>query len=301
MGTPGYAVPTLRALVEAGHDVAAVYTRADAASGRGKELSPSEVKAAALELGLPVFTPPTLRCAEEQERLRQLAPQALVVAAYGMLLPQEVLDIPPLGTYNAHASLLPRWRGAAPIQRAILEGDEEAGVCTMKVVLELDAGDYITAGSVPVGVKTTDQLTGELADIGARGMVEALAAVEAGTDSWQVQDASLVTYAAKIAKEETLLSPQLPAAACMRRIQASNHRAPARCRVCGKEVQVVEARPAPEAVEPGAVLLQKKRIVLGCAEGALELLAVKPQGKKEMPVQGWLNGLRSAEPVWEAV
>ena len=155
--------------------------------------------------------------------------------------------------------------------------------------------------AVQVGGKTTDQLTGELADIGARGMVEALAAVEAGTDSWQVQDASLVTYAAKLAKEETLLSPQLPAAACMRRIQASNHRAPARCRVCGKEVQVVEARPAAEAVEPGAVLLQKKRIVLGCAEGALELLTVKPQGKREMPVQGWLNGLRSAEPVWEAV
>lgn len=301
MGTPGYAVPTLRALVEAGHEVAAVYTRADAASGRGKELRPSEVKAAALELGLPVFTPPTLRSAEEQERLRQLAPQALVVAAYGMLLPQEVLDIPPLGTYNAHASLLPRWRGAAPIQRAILEGDEEAGVCTMKVVLELDAGDYITAGSVPVGGKTTDQLTDELAAIGARGMVEALAAVEAGTDSWQVQDESLVTYAAKIAKDETLLSPQLSAAACMRRIQASNHRAPARCSVCGKEVQVVEARPAADAVAPGAVLLQKKRIVLGCEGGALELLAVKPQGKKEMPVQGWLNGLRNAAPVWEAV
>lgn len=301
MGTPGYAVPTLRALVEAGHEVAAVYTRADAASGRGKELRPSEVKAAALELGLPVFTPPTLRSAEEQERLRQLAPQALVVAAYGMLLPQEVLDIPPLGTFNAHASLLPRWRGAAPIQRAILEGDEEAGVCTMKVVLELDAGDYITAGSVPVGSKTTDQLTDELAAIGARGMVEALAAVEAGTDRWQAQDATLVTYAAKISKDETLLSPQLSAAACMRRIQASNHRAPARCLVCGKEVQVVEARLAQDDVEPGAVLLQKKRIVLGCEGGALELLAVKPQGKKEMPVQGWLNGLRNAQPVWEAV
>lgn len=301
MGTPGYAVPTLKALVEAGHEVAAVYTRADAASGRGKELRPSEVKAAALELGLPVFTPPTLKDAQEQETLRELAPQVLVVAAYGMLLPQEVLDIPPLGTYNAHASLLPRWRGAAPIQRAILEGDEEAGVCTMKVVLELDAGDYITAGSVPVGAKTTDQLTDELALIAARGMVDALAAVEAGTDSWQVQDESQVTYAAKIAKEETLLSPQLGAAACMRRIQASNHRAPARCRVCGKEVQVVEARSASDAVEPGTVLLQKKRIVLGCQDGALELLVVKPQGKKEMPVQGWLNGLRNAEPIWEAV
>lgn len=301
MGTPGYAVPTLRALVEAGHDIAAVYTRADAASGRGSELRPSEVKVAALELDLPVLTPPTLRDAAAQEQLRALQPQAIVVAAYGMLLPQEVLDIPPLGTFNAHASLLPRWRGAAPIQRAILEGDDEAGVCTMKVVLELDAGDYITAGSVPIGSKTTDELTDELAAIAARGMVEALAAVQDGTDEWQGQDASLVTYAAKISKDETLLAPSLSAAACMRRIQASNHRAPARCTVCGKQVQVVAARLADDSLAPGQVALQKKRIALGCADGALELVLVKPQGKKEMPVQGWINGLRNAEPVWGEV
>lgn len=301
MGTPAYAVPTLQALVDAGHEVVAVYTRADAASGRGKTLHPSEVKVAAEELGIPVFTPTTFKDAATVEQLAAFEPDAIVVAAYGMLLPQSVLDLPRLGTYNVHASLLPRWRGAAPIQRAILAGDEEAGVCSMKVELALDAGDYITAGSVPVAGKTTDQITDELARIGAAGMVEALAAEEAGVAQWQAQDESLVTYAAKIAKEETLLSPELNVDETMRRILASNHRAPARCVVCGKEVQVIEAAPAVDAVEPGAVLLQKKRIALGCADGAIELAVVKPQGKKEMAVVGWINGLRNAEPVWSAI
>lgn len=301
MGTPAYAVPTLQALVDAGHDVVAAYTRADAASGRGKTLHPSEVKVAATELGIPVFTPATFKDEEAVEQLAAFEPDAIVVAAYGMLLPQSVLDIPRLGTYNVHASLLPRWRGAAPIQRAILAGDAEAGVCSMKVELALDAGDYITAGSVSVAGKTTDEITEELARIGAAGMVEALAAEEAGNAQWQVQDESLVTYAAKIAKEETLLSPDLSANELMRRILASNHRAPARCIVCGKEVQVIEAAPVADAVNEGAVLLQKKRIVLGCAGGALELSVVKPQGKKEMAVAGWINGLRNAEPAWTAV
>ena len=301
MGTPAYAVATLQALVEAGHEVVAAYTRADAASGRGKMLHPSEVKVAAGELGIPVFTPATFKDAETVGQLAAFAPDAIVVAAYGMLLPQSVLDVARLGTYNVHASLLPRWRGAAPIQRAILAGDEEVGVCSMKVELALDAGDYITAGSVPVAGKTTDQITDELARIGATGMVEALAAEEAGTAQWQVQDEALVTYAAKISKEETLLAPALSADELMRRILASNHRAPARCVVCGKEVQVIEAVPARDFVAEGEVLLQKKRIVLGCVGGALELFVVKPQGKKEMPVTGWINGLRNAEPTWAAV
>lgn len=301
MGTPAYAVPTLEALIAAGHDVVAVYARADAASGRGKTLHPCEVKVAALEHGIEVLTPATFKDDEAVAQLAAFEPDAIVVAAYGMLLPQSVLDIPRLGTFNVHASLLPRWRGAAPIQRAILAGDEETGVCSMKVELALDAGDYITAGSVPVEGKTTDEVTAELARIGAAGMVEALAAEEAGNAAWVAQDESLVTYAAKIDKEETLLLPGLSAADAMRRILASNHRAPARCIVCGKEVQVIAATPASDDVEAGAVLLQKKRIALGFADGALELVEVKPQGKKEMPVQGWINGLRNAEPVWSAV
>ena len=301
MGTPAYAVCTLQALVDAGHDVVAVYTRADAASGRGKELHPSEVKQAALELGIPVFTPATFKDDAAMQQLASFKPDAVVVAAYGMLLPQSVLDVARLGTYNVHASLLPRWRGAAPIQRAILEGDEYAGVCSMKVELALDAGDYITAGSVPVAGKTTDELTCELARIGAAGMVKALAAEEAGNAQWLAQDESLVTYAAKISKEEVLLAPEQTCDAALRRIMASNHRAPARCVVCGKEVQVVAAHLAADALGQGEVLLQKKRMALGFADGALELDLVKPQGKKEMPVTGWINGLRQAQPVWQAL
>ena len=301
MGTPAYAVPTLEALIAAGHDVVAVYTRADAASGRGKALRPSEVKVAAAEHGIEVHTPASFKDEAEVARLAAFKPDAIVVAAYGMLLPQSVLDVARLGTYNVHASLLPRWRGAAPIQRAILEGDKEAGVCSMKVELALDAGDYITAGSVPVAGKTTDEITDELAHIGAAGMVEVLAAEQAGGAQWVAQDEALVTYAAKIAKEETLLLPELTVEEAMRRVLASNHRAPARCVVCGKEVQVIEAAACDDAADARAVVLQKKRIALGFADGALELLRVKPQGKKEMPVQGWIDGLRNAQPVWSAV
>ncbi len=301
MGTPAFAVYTLQALIDAGHDVVAAYTRADAASGRGKELRPSEVKVAAQQLGIPVFTPATFKDPAAVEQLASFKPDALVVAAYGMLLPQSVLDVPRLGAYNVHASLLPRWRGAAPIHRAILAGDEYAGVCSMKVELALDAGDYITAGSVPTAGKTTDELTNVLGRIGAAGMVEALAAEEAGNACWQVQDESLVTYADKISKDETLLAPELSADSAWRRVLASNNRAPARCVVCGKEVTVTSAKPAAESVEAGAVLLLKKRIVLGFASGALELCSVKPQGKKEMPAAGWINGLRAADPVWSAL
>ncbi len=302
MGTPAYAVPSLKALHAAGHEIAAVYTRADARRGRGNALVPSEVKQVAEELGLPVLTPATLRDEEAQQELAALEPELIAVAAYGMILPQEVLDIPRLGTINVHGSALPRWRGAAPVQRAILAQDKTAGVCIMKVVEALDAGAYHSCGEVEIGSMGTEELMDALANLGAKGLVEAVAALEGGAEyEWTEQDENLVTYAAKIDKEETLLTPELTAHAAARRVQAASHSAPARCVVCGKEVAVTQAAPAADKVAAGQVLLQKKRIVLGCAEGALELTQVKPQGKKEMPAQGWLNGLRNADPVWGAV
>lgn len=302
MGTPAYAVPSLKALHAAGHDIAAVYTRADAKRGRGNALVPSEVKQVAQELDLPVLTPATLRDEEAQQELAALEPELIAVAAYGMILPQEVLDIPRLGTINVHGSALPRWRGAAPVQRAILAQDKTAGVCIMKVVEALDAGAYHSCGEVEIGSMGTEELMDVLANLGAKGLVEAVAALESGAEyEWLEQDDNLVTYAAKIDKEETLLSPELTAHAAARRVQAASHSAPARCVVCGKEVAVTQAALAADRVPAGQVLLQKKRIVLGCAEGALELTQVKPQGKKEMPAQGWINGLRNADPVWGAV
>lgn len=302
MGTPAYAVPSLKALHAAGHEIAAVYTRADAKRGRGNALVPSEVKQTALELGLPVLAPATLRDEAAQAELAALKPDLIAVAAYGMILPQAVLDIPRLGTINVHGSALPRWRGAAPVQRAILAQDKTAGVCIMQVVEALDAGAYHSCGEVEIGSMGTEELMAALAELGAQGLAECVAALETGEPyEWHEQDEELVTYAAKIEKTETLLSPELSAQAATRRVQASSNSAPARCLVCGKEVAVTQAVLAPENVPAGQVQLQKKRIILGCADGGLELLQVKPQGKKEMPAQGWLNGLRNAEPVWSAV
>ena len=302
MGTPPYAVPSLKALHAAGHDIVAVYTRADAKRGRGNSLVPSAVKAVAQELGLEVRTPTTLCDETEQQQLAELAPDLIAVAAYGMILPQEVLDIPANGTINVHGSSLPRWRGAAPVQRAILAQDKTAGVCIMQVVRELDAGDYHPCGEVEIAGKGTEELTAELAELGAQGLVEAVDVIENDAEyTWCAQDEGVVTYAAKIEKQETLLNPQEDAAALARRVQAASASAPARCVVCGKEVAVTAAVPAQDNVAAGEVLLQKKRIVIGCESGALELLQVKPQGKKEMPVQGWINGLRNARPVWGGI
>ncbi len=301
MGTPQYAVTTLDALVDNNYDVVAVYTRADAPSGRGKKLYPSDVKARALELGLEVFTPSTLRDPDVIAQIASFEPDAIVVAAYGMILPKEVIDIPTMGTYNVHASMLPRWRGAAPIQRAILSGDSHVGVCTMKVVEELDAGEYIPTSQVRIGDKSMDRLTFELSRLGAAGMLETLAAESVGCAHWLRQDEECVTYAKKVAKKEILLSPELPAFVAKRRIQASNHRAPARCVVCGTELTVVAAHPAEENVAAGQVLLDKKRVVLGFPDGALEVDTVKPKGKKEMPVANWVCGLHDPDLTWTAV
>ena len=234
MGTPSFAVPTLDALASApDRDVVAVFSRPDSKSGRGNRLFPSKVKARAQELGIPVYTPLTLRDDEVIRIVRELAPDAIVVAAYGGILPSDIIRIPKLGCFNVHGSLLPRWRGAAPIQRAILDGDDIAGVCIMQVEEGLDTGDYHTVGSVEIGTKTTEELSEQIAEMGAAGMVEALVGIEDGTYTWERQDEELVTYADKVGKDETLLRPGLTNREFLRRVQASSHRAPARCIVCG--------------------------------------------------------------------
>ena len=302
MGTPDFSVPSLRAIAECeGHELVAVFSRADAASGRGKTLYPSPVKAAALELGADVFTPATLRDLQVQEQIAALAPDVIVVAAFGMILPKEVLEIPTHGCINVHASALPRWRGAAPVQRAILSGDETAGVCIMRMEEGLDTGDYHAVANVEVGANTTEELTHLLAHEGAAGLIEALDALEQGTYEWTAQDEREVTYAEKIVKTETLLRPGLTGHEFLRRVQASSKSAPARCVVCGKTVTIVAAHAAHEALERGQVVLEKKRILLGCKGTAVQLDVVKPEGKREMEAQAWLAGLRNAEPVWDVL
>lgn len=300
MGTPNFAVPSLEAL-DKNFKVVAAVTRPDAVRGRGKKLVPSPVKVAAQERNIPVIEASRIT-PEVLQQLKDLAPDVICVAAYGALLPDSVMEIAP--TVNVHGSLLPRWRGAAPIQRAILAGDERAGVSIMQVVHELDAGDYSLTGSVEIADKPAPILMDELAQLGADLLVDALNAMEAGTLEWQAQDESLVTYAQKIAKQEMALDPALTAADNARKVQASMDAAPSRAVVAGKALRVMRARVSrqPEAVEPGRVALVHKALLLGCSDGALELLEVKPDGKREMDAAAWARGLHDVtNATWEKI
>ena len=297
MGTPDFAVPSLKALA-AEHEVTLVLTRPDAVRGRGRSLVPSPVKQAATELGLAVCEATRITdevfCAIEAAR-----PDVICVAAFGCLLPDRVLSLAPLGCVNVHASLLPRWRGAAPIQRAVLEGDERAGVSIMEVVHELDAGAYCRQASVAVGEKDCATVMAELADLGARELLLALPTLADGSVVWTPQDKGQVTYAAKVEKAEMRLDPADDALANVRRVRASLDAAPARLLVGGKGVRALAAHVSDETLAPGAVHVRKGHVTLGCATGAVELDRVKPDGKREMEAASWAAGLRGDGLVWE--
>lgn len=302
MGTPDFAVPSLRALAAA-HDVALVLTRPDAVRSRGKKLEPSPVKAAALELGLPVLEAKRME-PEVVDALRAARADVFCVAAYGCILPDEVLTMAPLGCVNVHASLLPRWRGAAPIQRAILAGDAEAGVSIMRIGHGVDTGAYCAQASYSVAGKSADELTSELAELGAGLLLEVLPGLAAGTVSWTEQDEALVTHAAKIQKAELRLDPAVSAADNERRALASSDAAPARCMLAGKPVRVLAARVAPVSgavLAAGELAIQGGRVLLGCGEGALEVLELKPDGKRAMDAAAWAAGQRGAAVTWEAL
>ena len=297
MGTPDFAVPSLGALAQA-HEVSLVFTRPDAVRGRGRKLVPSPVKALALELGIPVYEASRMS-PDALEAINAAQPDVIVVAAYGCLLPDEVLSAAPYGCVNVHASLLPRGRGAAPIQRAVLEGDERAGVSIMRLVRKMDAGAYCRQASVEVGDKDCATVMAELAKLGAHELLEALSAIEDGSVEWTEQDETLVTYAAKIEKAEMLLDPGDSAVRNVRRVRASMDAAPARLVVAGKGVRALAAHEETEDLEAGAVLVRKGHVLLGCASGALELDRVKPDGKREMDASSWASGLRGVGLTWD--
>lgn len=296
MGTPEFACPSLSA-VSKSHDVVRVVTRPDAVRGRGKRLEPSPVKALAGELGLAVIEASRMT-PEVMDELRAAKAELCVVAAYGCILPDELLEMFPLGCVNVHASLLPRWRGAAPIQRAVLEGDELAGASIMRVVHELDAGAYCAQVSTAVAGKTSSELLDELGHLGAEALVEAIGRIADGTAVWTEQDESLVTYAHKIEKAEMRLDPADGALANVRRVLASTDAAPARCEVAGKGVRLMRAGTCDDALAAGEVLVSHGRVALGCADGALEVLDVKPDGKREMQASAWAAGLRADHLAW---
>lgn len=301
MGTPAFAATVLEELVSQ-HEVVAVYTRPDAVRGRGKALVPSPVKEVAVSEGIPVHAPKTLRDADEQAILAAYEPEAICVAAYGMILPREVLDLPQYGCVNVHASLLPRWRGAAPIERAILEGDKQAGVCIMRMEEGLDTGAYCICRSTDIADKGAEELTDELANLGARALLTALERIAAGCNDWVEQGEDGVTHAGKIEKGELDLDPECPAFINARRVQASSEPHPSRCMIAGKRITVLKAKLVSaedsisstfEASERGFAQFVCKRLVLVCAEGILELLEVKPDGKKSMDARAFAAGLQS--------
>ena len=293
-GTPVFAAAAFEAIAAAGHVIPIVLTQPDRPAGRGMRLAASAVAETARRLGLPVAKPQTLRDAAAQQALRDANADVLVVAAYGLLLPPEALAIPRLGCINIHASLLPRWRGAAPIQRAILAGDERTGITLMQMDAGLDTGPMLASESIPIGPgDTAGTLTASLARLGARLIVEALAA----PDAWRAtpQDSALATHAPKITRQEAAIDWTQPAHAIERHVRAFNPTPGAETRLRGEAIKVWETAVAEQAGAPGTVIAcDAKRVLVACGSGSLELLRVQRQGGKAIAAIDFARGARLA-------
>lgn len=303
MGSPKFGADILYELAQV-HDVICVFTQPDRIRSRGSEVLPTPVKQTALALGIEVLTPSTLKDEGVIDTIKALDADLICVAAYGMLLPEEVLCLPRYGCFNVHASLLPRWRGAAPVERAILAGDEQAGVCIMRMEAGLDTGDYCIIRSIPIAGMNASKLTDELASLGAQALISACAQVEADALKWNRQDEQAVTYANRIEKGELDLSPELSVSENLRHIQASSSSYPAKAQIGKRHLAVIAAH-ADDAytgvVKQAQSASCNKQIVLGCAGGVLVLDTVKPDGKKEMRAEDFLSGfqqLREGELPW---
>lgn len=291
MGTPPFAVPTLAAVVAAGHRVRAVYTQPPRPAGRGHKEQRSAVHEKALELGLDVRTPATLKDEAEQQAFAALQPDAAVVVAYGLILPKPILAAPRLGCFNLHGSILPRWRGAAPIERAILAGDTETGVAVMRMEAGLDTGPVLLEARVPIGPRDTAvQLRERLAEIGAQLMVRALDDLAAGRAVERPQAAEGVTYAKKIEKGEGAIDWRRPAVEIDRMVRALSPFPGVTFEHAGQRLKVHAAEISEGQGEPGTVLDDKGTIA--CGEGAIRLLEVQRPGARALPIEEFLRGFK---------
>jgi methionyl-tRNA formyltransferase len=292
-GTPDFAVPALDALRAAGHGIVAVYTQPDRPAGRGQSVTASPIRQRAAELGLPVEQPVTLRSEEAVGRLRSYAADLMVVAAYGLILPPAVLEAPRLGCWNIHASLLPRWRGAAPIQRAILAGDAGTGITIMQMDAGLDTGPMLLVRPLPIGAReNAGALHDRLAALGAEAVVAAIDEWQAGRLAPVPQPADGATYAPKIRKDEARIDWTAPAPAVDRLVRAFNPWPVAETRWQGRQLRVWAAEPVTTAAgaEPGQVLeASGGRIVVAAGEGALSLTRVQLAGRRAMTAAEFLN------------
>lgn len=288
-GTPAFAAVALAALLDAGHEVALVLTQPDRPAGRGMALQASPVKQLALARGIPVFQPLTLKEAAAQEVVRAVGAELMVVAAYGLILPQAVLDMPRLGCLNIHASLLPRWRGAAPIQRAILAGDTETGVCIMQMEAGLDTGPVLLSEALPIAADdTAATLHDTLAALGGHLIVAALARLPLPAAA---QPETGITYAAKIEKAESAIDWARPAAEIDRHIRAFNPFPGAAARLDGVGVKIWRAAPVSGSGTPGEVLsADREGIVIACGEQALRVSELQKAGGKRLSAAQFLSG-----------
>lgn len=287
MGTPDFSVPALDALVEAGHDVICAYTQPPRPAGRGKKERPSPVHLRAEALRIPVRHPKSLKNADAQTEFSDLNADFAVVVAYGLILPQAVLDAPKQGCLNIHASLLPRWRGAAPIHRAIIAGDAETGVCIMQMEAGLDTGPVLLRGSTPIGeTETTGALHDRLSGLGASLIVEALARLDSLTPESQPEDG--VTYAAKIDKTEARVDFTKPAPQVARHINGLSPFPGAWFELDGERIKLLRAQAVDGTADPGTHL---GGFCIACGEGAVQILEAQRQGKRPMATQDLLRGL----------
>jgi len=295
-GTPDFAARHLDALLSSGHQVVGVFTQPDRPAGRGKKLMPSPVKVLAEEHGLPVFQPASLRPQENQQLVADLNADVMVVVAYGLILPKVVLDMPRLGCINVHGSLLPRWRGAAPIQRSLWAGDTDTGVTIMQMDVGLDTGDMLYKLSCPITDEDTSAtLYDKLAELGPKGLIDTLQQLADNRVQPEVQDEALVTYAEKLSKEEARLDWSLPAAQLERCIRAFNPWPMSWLEIDGQPVKVWQASviAGPVNAAPGTIVeANKQGIQVATVEGILNLESLQPAGKKAMSAQDLLNSRR---------
>ena len=295
MGTPQFAVDSLDSLVAAGHTVAAVYTQPDRPKGRGQELALSPVKEAALRMGLPVYQPERIRRPEVVAELAAFGAKAMIVVGYGQILPQSIIDLPPLGIINVHASLLPAYRGAAPIQWAIANGETETGITTMRIDAGLDTGDMLRKAETSIGPgETAPELSARLAAMGAELLIETLEMLERGQIVPEPQDDSAASLAPILRKEDGGVDWSQPAATIYNRLRGFTPWPGATTAFRGVPLKITAARLSSESgLAPGELAIRDRKLIAGCGErSALELVEVQPGGRKRVSGESFANGAR---------
>ena len=294
MGTPDFAVPCLKALIEDGNEIVGVFTQPDKPKGRGYTLTPPPVKVTALENNIGVYQPTTLKDGKAFEILKELAPEMIVVVAYGKILPKEIIDLPEYGCINVHASLLPEYRGAAPIQWAILDGKKKTGVTAMYMDVGLDTGDMLLKSELDIGEnETADELHDRLSGLGAELIVKAVHGAEEGTLKREKQDDSQSCYAKMLTKEMSKIDFSRSAKEIHDQVRGLNSWPSAVAELSGKRIKIHRTVLAEGSGEPGQVL-SLSPLIAACGEGAVEIIELQPEGKKRMDAKAFINGLHGA-------